>query len=420
MVRKGLSYKGKYIHQEGPALLGIGTIKEGGGFRPENVRTYGGPYKPEHVLKPGDVYLALTSQDGLLIGSPAKVPEDFPGIGITTHHDAKIEWLTDDPQMRSFLYWVMHTHGFIRHCINFSTGTTVYATNPKDVERFEVPSELTENQILVSEILNMIEEYKHQIIETNNVLNSLIESIFHSWFIDFDPVVEISSNSNSTAIFEKKIGALFPDSLQDSELGRIPSGWKVRYISELYDTQRGFSYSRNHLCGSEEGTPMVNLASFIGGGGFKRSGLKHISAEYKKELLIRDNDVLIATVDLTPDLRVVGSPLIPPSNLKRNSIFSQDLLALRASQELDLGRGYLFQWIKARRGILQQWSSGTTVSRFPPKALNRFPILVPSKKILDEFNSRFENVQRQIENNNLTLTKLEAKKASLLGILLLG
>ena len=147
-VRKGLSYKGEFIFRDGPALLGIGTIKEGGGFRPENVRSYGGPYKEEHVLHPGDVYIALTSQDGFLIGSPAMVPLDFGGIGITTHHDAKIDWKTSESDLKKFLFWVMHTYEFIQHCQYHSVGTTVYTTHPRDVERFHVPKNPTSKQTL--------------------------------------------------------------------------------------------------------------------------------------------------------------------------------------------------------------------------------------------------------------------------------
>lgn len=160
-VRKGLSYKGEFIHKEGPALLGIGTIREGGGFRPENVRTYGGPFKERQILNPGDIYVALTSQDGLLIGSVAKVPVDFEGFGIATHHVAKIEWKTDDLELRDFLYWVMHTHDFIQHCIYQSVGTTVYATSPKDVEKFTVPSSINENQKMMVRILNGIHDLKN-------------------------------------------------------------------------------------------------------------------------------------------------------------------------------------------------------------------------------------------------------------------
>ena len=61
----------------------------------------------------------------MLIGSTAKVPKDFIGFGITTHHDAKInQWKTDDQMMKDYLFWVMHTREFILHCIYHSVGTT--------------------------------------------------------------------------------------------------------------------------------------------------------------------------------------------------------------------------------------------------------------------------------------------------------
>jgi len=135
-IIKGLSYKGEFIHKPGPALLGIGTIREGGGFRPENVRSYGGPHKERQVLKPGDTYTALTSQDGLLLGSTARIPDYFEGTGIATHHVGKVE--CNELHMSEFLYSLMQTQIFIRHCINFSVGTTVYATSPKDVERLRI------------------------------------------------------------------------------------------------------------------------------------------------------------------------------------------------------------------------------------------------------------------------------------------
>ena len=239
-VRKGLSYKGEYIHQEGPALLGIGTIKEGGGFRPENVRTYGGPYKEEHVLNPGDVYVALTSQDGFLIGSPAKVPYDFDGFGITTHHDAKIDWKEADEEIREYLYWVMHTYHFIRHCQNFSVGTTVYTTHSRDVERFLVPKNPSERQRMFAMTLKQIAKLERTLTELNSNIESLISSLFRSWFIDFDPV-KAKADGKLPYGMDEETAALFADSFEDSELGKIPVGWEVKSlleVSHLYDNLR--------------------------------------------------------------------------------------------------------------------------------------------------------------------------------------
>jgi len=418
-VIKGLSYKGEFIHKKGPALLGIGTIKQDGGFRPENVRTYGGPYKPEHVLNPGDVYVALTSQDGLLIGSTAMVPKDFNGFGITTHHDAKINWKTNDPLMRDFLFWIMHTRDFMLHCINFSVGTTVYATSPKDVEIFEVPEKLNSNQIIMTRTLNKFREIENNIDSKLKVIKSSMESLFRSWFIDFD-IVNGKFNGDLDADIRGDTIALFPESFEDSELGLIPAGWSLQYLADLYDVKRGFSYSSALLCNNKDSTPMINLASFFGGGGYKKSGLKYISSKPDDKFLIRKGDVCLATVDLTPDLRVVGGPLIVPSILNNKAIFSQDLLRLRNNSSYNLGRGYLFFWLKMRRGVLMKWANGTTVSRFPPNALNYLPVLIPPKKVLDEFSNIFEISYALIETLESIKTNIYHTRNSLLQNLMSG
>ena len=403
-VIKGLSYKGEYINKEGPALLGIGTIKQGGGFRYENVRTYGGPYKSEHILNPGDIYVALTSQDSLLIGSTAKVPKDFIGFGITTHHDAKINWKTDDQMMKDYLFWVMHTREFILHCIYHSVGTTVYSTNPSDVERFEVPEVLTPEKIAITKTLNHYSELEIEINARISKAKSMNESLFRSLFIDFSNTENISNKSSEYMV--------------DSVLGPIPNGWFIQYLGDLCDVKRGFSYSASMLTDCEKSTAMINLASFYGGGGYKKTGLKRVSIEPEKKFLIEHGDVLLATVDLTPDLRVVGSPLIAPSNLDGKAIFSQDLLRLREKDNVNLGRGYLFHWLKLRRGILKKWSNGTTVSRFPPNALNYLPVLIPPKNVIKEFEKVFEKNYQFIEKLESIKSIIEISKNVLLSKIL--
>lgn len=239
-MRKGLSYKGEYIHQEGPALLGIGTINEGGGFRSENIRTYGGPYKKENILKPGDVYMALTNMAELnskFLGSTARVPANFPSIGIATHHVWKVLWKTEDNTMRDFLYWLMRSDSFLTHCSYFGVGTTVYATHGKDVERFEVPKELSFNQITMTRILNLVSEMEGYLQSSLDLLECKIQTLFHSWFIDFNPV-KAKAEGKLPYRMDEETAALFPDSFEDSVLGPIPAGWSVVTIHDLASQRR--------------------------------------------------------------------------------------------------------------------------------------------------------------------------------------
>ena len=68
-------------------------------------------------------------------------------------------------------------------------------------------------------------------------ISKLISSLFRSWFIDFDPVkakVEDKLPFGMNAEI-----ALFPDTFDDSELGPIPTGWKVGSVEDILDVSWG-------------------------------------------------------------------------------------------------------------------------------------------------------------------------------------
>ena len=62
--------------------------------------------------------------------------------------------------------------------------------------------------------------------KTNETLEDIAKALFKSWFIDFDPV-KAKVEGRSTGLPDE-ISDLFPDSFEDSELGKIPKGWKFK------------------------------------------------------------------------------------------------------------------------------------------------------------------------------------------------
>jgi type I restriction enzyme S subunit len=87
-------------------------------------------------------------------------------------------------------------------------------------------------------------------IELNRCMNETLEgmgrAIFKSWFVDFDPVRAKMNGEPPEAIcrclgITPELLDLFPDRLQDSELGEIPEGWRVSSLGEhieIYDSKR--------------------------------------------------------------------------------------------------------------------------------------------------------------------------------------
>lgn len=78
-------------------------------------------------------------------------------------------------------------------------------------------------------------------IELNRRMNETLEAMarapFKSWFVDFDPVHAKAEGRDPS--LPKHIADLFPESFEDSELGEIPKGWRVKTIGDLADVVGG-------------------------------------------------------------------------------------------------------------------------------------------------------------------------------------
>ena len=58
-LQRGTTYKSALLGQDGPVLLGLASIQRNGGFRDDNLKTYGGDSPEKLTLRPGDIYVSL-------------------------------------------------------------------------------------------------------------------------------------------------------------------------------------------------------------------------------------------------------------------------------------------------------------------------------------------------------------------------
>ncbi len=71
--------------------------------------------------------------------------------------------------------------------------------------------------------------------ETNTTLEAIAQALFKSWFVDFDPV-HAKMQGRAPEGMDQATAALFPDSLEESELGAVPKGWKVGVLGDIAKT----------------------------------------------------------------------------------------------------------------------------------------------------------------------------------------
>jgi len=157
-ARKGLSYKGSGLtdETEGLPLHNLNSVLEGGGYKNEGLKFYSGDFKPNHLVKPGDLIVANTEQgfDHLLIGYSALVPSWAGDEGLFSHHIFKIEPRAASPLSRFWLHFALSASYFGEAIRRFSNGTTV---NMLPADAFVIPSVIIPPSRVVSAFDNWIE-----------------------------------------------------------------------------------------------------------------------------------------------------------------------------------------------------------------------------------------------------------------------
>ncbi len=233
-------------------------------------------------------------------------------------------------------------------------------------------------------------------IELNNRINKNLEkmaqAIFKSWFVDFEP---------------------FQDGeFEDSELGRIPKGWRVGTLNECIDFYNGYAFKSKELldCKVQESYHVFKMGHIKKGGGFNPEGTKSwIKKSCCKELeryVLKAGDLLMCMTDMKGNVALLGHTAL--MNVSDKYIVNQRVGLLRANNNLGINFPYLYiltnnhEFIENLRG---RANSGVQVNLstheikaskmiFAPKEVN----IKFNEVIMPMFNKMFQIV---IENQTL-------------------
>jgi type I restriction enzyme S subunit len=126
-VVRGLSYRGDGLTSTGVPLHNLNSVYEGGGYKPDGIKWYSGPYADRHTVEPGEVIVTNTEQghDRLLIGHAALVPNSFGELGLFSHHLYRVRPKPGSVLSRSFLTYLINSPAMHDVVSGYSNGTTV-------------------------------------------------------------------------------------------------------------------------------------------------------------------------------------------------------------------------------------------------------------------------------------------------------
>ena len=231
-LQRGTTYKSRLLGNDGPALLGLASIQRNGGFRTDNLRTYGGECPEKLLVHPGELYVSLkdVTQSADLLGAVAMVPRDH-APGRLTQDTVKLKPKRDDVPLH-YIHWLLRAPQYRHYCRACATGTTNLGLPREDFLAYPVP-DLTPTRRCVVDVLNALEDKIELNRRMNEALEAMARALFKSWFVDFEPV-RAKMEGRDTGL-PRHIAGIFPDRMIGSEYGEIPDGWHVRPLADLID-----------------------------------------------------------------------------------------------------------------------------------------------------------------------------------------
>ncbi len=273
------------------------------------------------------------------------------------------------------------------------------------------PQSLKQQQAIAC-ILGALDDKLELNRRMNQTLEATARAIFKSWFVDFDPVRAKAASQQPLGL-KPEIAALFPDSLEDSELGEIPTGWQTRPIGDVVQAVGG-------------GTPSTKEPAYWGNGTHPFCTPKDMSSLTSPVLLgterhLTDDGLARVSSGQLPASTVLLSSRAPIGYLavaETPVSVNQGIIAMVCDGELP--NLYVLHWTGANMDRVLANANGSTFMEISKRNFRPITAVIPSQQVLRCFMQVVEPMHKRIVSSLHQIQQLVDLRDSLLPKLVSG
>ncbi|WP_370613178.1 restriction endonuclease subunit S [Escherichia coli] len=315
-----------------------------------------------------------------------------------------------------FIYYLLQTINF--HTYSDKAAVPGINRNHVHMANIRVPTSRTA-QDKIALILKKIDDKIISNQNINKILEQIAQTLFKSWFVDFEPVkakMEVleaggsqedatlaamtaisGKDTDALAIFErespeqyaelKNTAELFPSAMQDSELGEIPEGWSSQRFSNIAT----LNYGKKKTERIEGPYPVY------GSGGITGS---------HNNYLIEGPSVIVGRKGSIGTLYWEDGKFHPIDTVYY--VVNKDGIPL----------SYLYYLMETLN--LPRMNTDAAVPGLNRDNVYRLEVLKPILSVLNKFNSHISAIRNMIQKNNVSTATLTVLRDTLLPKLLSG
>ncbi|MHB8143731.1 MAG: restriction endonuclease subunit S [Thermoleophilia bacterium] len=337
---------------------------------------------------------AMVQGPGVVIGRSGSlgggqyVEKDFWPLNTTL-------WVKDfKDNDRRFCYYLLKSLDLAR----FNAGSGVPTLNRNHIHPMpvSVPAETCE-QRAIAHILGTLDDKIELNRRMNETLEAMARAIFKSWFVDFDPVRAKAAGRDPG--LPKEIADLFPDSFEDSELGKIPKGWQKFPFPEAIEIISG-------------GTPKTSAPEYWDG---DIPWFSVVDAPNQGDVFVINTERKITPAGIensAASILPVGTTIISArGTVGKLAIVGTPMAMNQSCYGLSgLATGTYFTYFATKQLItmLKQRSHGSVFATITRDTMAGIDILVPARSVLEAFerlvSSQMERVKENLEESRTLAT----------------
>lgn len=294
------------------------------------------------------------------------------------------------------------------------TGTTIKHLTGKAVAELRVPLPPLGAQQAMVDVLKPLDDRIALLRDTNATLEAIAQSLFKSWFVDFDPV-RAKSQGLAPAGMDEATAALFPAGFEESAQGPLPKGWRFAPVGEVVEG----IYDGPHATPpeSEEGPVFLGIKNLTGTG-LDFGEVRHIAesdfGQWTRRVLPVAGDIVFSY-----EATLGFFALVPPGLL---CCLGRRLALIRPRPNAADGHFFFHQFIAApfQRLLERHTIQGATVNRIALKHFPSYPVMDPPPAVKAAFDATVAPIWARIHANQAQAQSLISIRDALLPRLISG
>ncbi|MXS86139.1 restriction endonuclease subunit S [Nitrosomonas sp. HPC101] len=414
------------------AYLDIGNVASGSIGPPETMPIHNAPSRAKRLVRSADIIISTVRPGNRAYALMREIPDN---LVVSTGFAVLRAKNSVNPR---FLYHLVTSKPLIEYWASIADEKSAYPSiNPSDIAECFVPIPSLLEQNAIAHILGTLDEKIDLNRRINQTLEAMAQAIFKSWFVDFDPVkakiTAIEQGQDPLRAAMRAISgktdaeldqmprehhdqlaataALFPDAMEESELGEIPKGWGFRQIAQFGEVVCGKTPAKSNPDYFGPGTPFIKIPDMHNNVYVTQPSeqltVQGVASQPKKT--IPPGSICVSCIATVGKVVLVHEP--SQTNQQINSIIPK-----RPEYSFYL----YFQMLEKQQEFVDLASGGSATLNMNTSTFSKIETLLPGDGIIKKFSESVASVFSEILANQKQADNLAALRDALLPKLLSG